>query len=139
MEPVARRRWKPFAILAAAIVLYWLAIFITTHLPFSTTPPDDPYSIDKLQHITAFAVFAVLLSAAGATLGIHRLPLYLGVIGLIAAYAALDEISQHFIPERTPDFFDWLADVAGAAIGIIAFAAIRRSYERRRSRLISSP
>jgi VanZ family protein len=126
MEPVARRRASSIAILVAAVGLYWLAMFAATHLPFQTTPHGDPYSLDKLQHITAFAIFAVLLSAAGATAGISPLPLYLGVIGLIATYAALDEISQRFVVARTPDFFDWLADLCGAILGIIAFATFRR-------------
>jgi VanZ family protein len=131
MEPVARRRWKQIALLAAAIGLYWLAMFAGTHLPLQTTPPGDPYSLDKLQHITAFAIFAALLCYAGSTFGVARLRLYVGVIGLIAGYAAIDEFSQQFVPERTPDFFDWLADMAGAATGIVAFAAIRRIHDRR--------
>jgi VanZ family protein len=131
MEPVGRRRWMPIALLAAAIGLYWLAMFTATHLPIQTTPAGDPYSLDKLQHITAFAIFAIFLCTGGATIGIPRLPLYFGVIGVIAAYAAVDELSQRFIPQRTPDFFDWLADVAGAVMGIIAFSAIRRIHDRR--------
>lgn len=132
MERVARRRWKPIAILAAAVALYWLAMFAATHLPFQTTPQGDPYSLDKLQHITAFAVFALLLCTAGATIGISSRPLYLSVIGLIATYAALDEISQRFVAERTPDFFDWLADMVGALLGIIAFATFRKIARSRR-------
>jgi VanZ family protein len=131
MDPVAYRRAKLIALLAAATGLYWLAMFAATHLPIRTTPAGDPYSLDKLQHITAFAIFAILLCTGGATMGIPRLPLYFGIIGLIAAYAAVDEFSQQFIPERTPDFFDWLADMAGAVTGIVAFAAIRRIHDRR--------
>jgi len=134
METVSRRRWKPLAVLAAAIALYWLAMFTATHLPFQTTPKDDPYSLDKLEHITAFAILAVLLCAAGAFLGISRLLLYFGVLAFIAVYAAVDELSQRFVAKRTPDFFDWLADIAGAAIGIGLFVLIRRLYVLRRAR-----
>jgi VanZ family protein len=126
MDLLSRRRVRSIAILAAAILLYWLAMFAATHLPFQTTPKGDPYSLDKLQHITAFAVFAVLLCFAGSKWGLSHLPLYLGVIALIAAYAALDEISQRFVPERTPDLFDWVADVCGAVVGIIAFVTLQR-------------
>jgi VanZ family protein len=132
MEPVARRRGKPIAILAAAIALYWLAMFAATHLPFQTTPAGDPYSLDKLQHITAFGIFSLLLCYAGSTFGVSAPPLYLGVIGLIAAYAAIDEYSQKFVAERTPDLFDWLADLCGAVLGIIVFAAFRRIAASRR-------
>jgi VanZ family protein len=134
MEKVVRRRWKPTVILAVGVALYWLAMFAATHLPFQTTPKGDPYSLDKLQHITAFAIFAILLCTAGATIGISRGLLYLSVVGLIATYAALDEISQRFVAERTPDFFDWLADLVGAAVGVVGFAIVRNWRRNGRGR-----
>jgi len=33
-------------------------------------------------------------------------------------YAASDEIHQYFVPGRSCDFLDWLADILGLALGI---------------------
>ena len=137
MERVARRGWKPFAILVAAAALYWLAMFAATHLPFQTTPQGDPYSLDKLEHITAFAIFAVLLCTAGTFTPLGRIALYCAVFAFIAAYAAIDELSQRFVPERTPDIQDWLADLIGAALGIAIFAVGHRLYLNRQARAAS--
>jgi VanZ family protein len=135
METVTRRGWKPVVILAVVVGLYWVAMFAGTHLPFQTTPKGDPYSLDKLEHITAFAVFAILLCTAGSFTPLSRTVLYSGVLVFIAAYAAIDEVSQRFVIERTPDVFDWLADVVGAALGVLGFAIFRT---RRRNRAVSS-
>ena len=138
MQTVTRRRWKPFAILVAAVGLYWLAMFAATHLPLQTTPKGDPYSLDKLEHVAAFSILSVLLCGMGFAIGIpHRL-LYLGVLGVITAYGAIDEVSQSLVRDRTPDVLDWLADIAGAVLGIVAFVAIRRIYVSRQTRRTSS-
>jgi VanZ family protein len=48
----------------------------------------------------------------------------------VAVWAAIDELTQ--IPVgRVADFWDWLADVAGAAAGILLFVAVRQFIERR--------
>ena len=41
-------------------------MFIGTHIPYTVTPQDDPYSLDKLLHAAAFATLAVLLCIAGS-------------------------------------------------------------------------
>lgn len=43
-----------------------------------------------------------------------------------AFYGAGDELHQAFVPGRTPDAFDLLADAAGAALGV-GLAAVRRA------------
>ena len=55
MDSGARRSWKVVAGLAILVVFYWLALFVATHVPMQTTPGGNPYSLDKLEHLTAFA------------------------------------------------------------------------------------
>ena len=57
-------------------------------------------------------------------------------VGLAAAYGMTDEFHQWFVPGRTADPADWVADVAGAAIGVgVIYLAARvvTSGENRRS------
>src|SRR5438874_1235254 len=58
MESRPRRRWKVVAVFAALAALYWPAMFLATHLSIRTTPAGDPYSLDKFEHLAAFANLA---------------------------------------------------------------------------------
>lgn len=108
-----RSRLLLWSTLAAA---YWLLIFTLTHLPISV--PGAEHSLDKLQHLGAFFGLAVLLAAAyDAWRGLNVAGC--GWILLAAGvYAALDEVTQAFVPHRYPSVLDWLADFVGAALGV---------------------
>ncbi|QDU25175.1 VanZ like family protein [Anatilimnocola aggregata] len=95
---------------------YWALIFTLTHVPLSFPGPVG--SLDKLQHGSAFFGLAVLLCSAYGAWRPHDTLGYIWVFIAIAAYGAIDEITQGFVPYRYPDFFDWLADVGGAAVGV---------------------
>ena len=47
---------------------------------------------------------------------VRRLAIYLPVMPV---YAALDELTQQFV-NRHASFYDWQADMLGAAVGLIA-------------------
>lgn len=99
---------------------YWLLIFTLTHVPINV--PGAANSLDKLQHLGAFFGLAVLLAAAyDAWRGLNVAGC--GWILLATSlYGAIDELTQALVPHRYPSVFDWLADVAGAALGVaVAF------------------
>ena len=58
------------------------------------------------------------------------------VVGL-AAFGAIDEWHQGFIPGRFPDAADAVADAAGSAAGIVAASALRNALSRRALRNIA--
>jgi VanZ family protein len=126
MELANGRRSTLLVGLAVVAGLYWLAMFAGTHIPVGTTPKGDPYSLDKLQHIGAFAVLAVLLCSLGTAFGFKLRSLCIGTFLLIALYGMLDEATQALVSHRKPDVFDWLADMAGAAVGIAAYWLVCR-------------
>ena len=99
--------------------VYWLAIFIGTHLP----PGGQglPRFNDKVLHFGAYAGLAFLLAAALTTLRVRRGALLLPLM-VAAAYGCADELSQNAIPGRHADVADWAADVLGAGVGVIAFS-----------------
>ncbi len=115
-------------VLAAHVIvgLYWVLLFVLTHLPIVPDKERPPVhtNVDKIAHCVAFAGLAFLLSAAGAARwGFHPL-LFARVLFVVAAYGAFDEWSQGFIPLRDPDIHDWIADMLGAGIGLSAFSLI---------------
>lgn len=115
MDSAVRRPWKVVIGLALVAACYWLAMFVATHLPIRTTPVGDPYSLDKLEHLTAFAALAALLNAVAAVIGFRSWKASAAIIFLIGLYALVDESTQ--VSPRSPEVLDWLADVFGAVVG----------------------
>jgi VanZ family protein len=48
----------------------------------------------------------------------------------IALFGALDEWHQQFIPGRSMELFDWMADLTGATIGTVVAILAPRVRER---------
>jgi VanZ family protein len=53
-----------------------------------------------------------------------RLPL--AAVAIVLAYAATDELHQHFVRDRHGAPVDWLIDAAGMSLGIAAYASVRK-------------
>ncbi len=106
--------------------LYWLAIFVATHLPKSSLP--RLHGSDKLYHLMAFSGLAFLLAWA---LPVKSRLRHLNTVLIIAVlYAGLDEFTQQFIPGRTGDIRDWMADVLGVCLGLLAYSLLRAALTR---------
>jgi hypothetical protein len=73
-----------------------------------------PYG-DKVAHAVAFGGLALLLHLASGRWWI--------ALGLTSLYGISDEIHQAFVPGRSVDMTDWIADTVGAlmAIGCVSF------------------
>ena len=110
------RPWFRLLLWTGIAVAYWAALFLATHLPIAI--PGAANSLDKLQHAGAFFGLAVLLCAAYEAWRPRREWGYLGVFLATAAYGAIDEWTQSFVPNRYSDVRDWLADLGGAALGV---------------------
>jgi VanZ family protein len=114
----------------STLAVYWLALFVATHLPASS--PLLPRNVsDKLLHGAAYAVLAVLFagawqSAAGRLTLAHLRWVWI----VLVLYGGIDELLQ--IPvRRKASVGDWIADALGAAAGLALFAWINK---RRRER-----
>lgn len=81
-----------------------------------------PYA-DKFGHLALFATLGFLCNLAFPRIRFRLLPrVVTGITFLIFLLISLEELTQAFIPARTCDLADWLADLAGLALG--QFAAI---------------
>ncbi len=82
------------------------------------TPPWD-----KLYHASNFGVLAALLYLATGRVWLAA--------SLASLYGVLDEVHQAFVPGRSSDAGDWLADTTGALIAVLLFAWLRRRARAR--------
>ena len=114
------RRWLPPLIWAGVILL-------GTSLPQDVVPVQTSH-VDKVLHFTIYTVFSFLLTRQISE-DTTRWRAVSGAVFIAAAFAAADEWHQRFIPGRYPEFADWLADVAGALIGALAYVFV---FSRRR-------
>jgi VanZ family protein len=119
----------------STFIKYHLPVLIYAGLIFwgssiSSIPAKFPFTIkDKFLHIGEFAVFGILLTRSAAVMvRSRRQRLILFWILLSGGvFAASDEIHQYFVPGRTCDIYDWLADIVGLALGAaIVYIVIRK-------------
>ena len=75
---------------------------------------------DKSGHSIGYALLAVVLLRAFARGRLSGVTWTAGLaaIGLATMYGVSDEFHQSFVPGRSPDRFDVLADCVGATIGV---------------------
>ena len=103
----------------AVVFLVSLAVLFA---PGSTVPP-APFGVDKLVHGGLFLALAVSARWAGIPRGASMvgLPLYAAVSELLQAVPAL---------HRDATLGDWLADVAGALLGLLLWEVAARRRAR---------
>ena len=128
----------PHALIVAACcaLIFWL----------SSGPLDAPTEIqfdglDKLAHAGIYALLAGLVfhglrqSGRGWT---SRALFWIPVI-FTALYGASDEFHQYFVPTRTSDLLDWLADVTGGLAAATALSLFFRCRGRRSPETLVPP
>ncbi len=109
------------------ILIYCLLIFIQSSYPSIKSVPELPY-IDKVLHFFAYALLGALFLRAFKTTRIKnklKLILILSVL-LSSLYGISDEIHQYFVPYRSADHMDVLADMLGGIMGVYIYQAITR-------------
>lgn len=118
MSSQARRLllvWTPAA-------LYMAVIWIVSSIEQPTFPVGLFPFRDKGVHATEYAVLAFLLGhACVRTFETHpRLRVALAAMFLTFLWGFLDEMHQAFVPGRSADAFDLVADAIGALAGVSA-------------------
>ncbi len=125
MEPGKPRSVRQTGKSRLALVIlcvYWVGIFIASHIPKPYVPKGWDVSGMRL-HAGAYFVLALLVFVNA---GLFR-RVYLTskktwlLVGVIAAYAGLDEFLQNFIPGRDGSAVDWAIDMAGclSCVGLL--------------------
>ena len=104
-------------------VLYMLLIFFLSSQS-SPLPEITKRVWDKSLHLVEYGILAMLFCRALIGDGHGRLASLLLAVVLASAYGASDEWHQSFVPRRSSDVYDWLADSIGGGAGVAAFAAL---------------
>ncbi len=90
-----------------------------------------PYG-DKIGHIGLFGTLSFLSNLALPNFRIRHLPRFItATTFVLLILISLEEISQAFIPTRSCDLFDWLADLTGLAIGQITAISFARRFSNK--------
>jgi VanZ family protein len=112
------------------LIVYWLILLAATSFPSEKVPTLGVG--DKFKHFAAYFILAFLLNLAllvqnkYKTLKEKAAPaaLFISII-----YGILDELHQIFIPGRSCEFLDWVADASGAILGVVTLYLIRKYYD----------
>ena len=106
-------------ILLIPLILYWLFIFIGTSLPSDNISTIIEIG-DKVKHFFAYFILASLLSLnlhfqnKWNTISVN----YIFFTLLICTfYGIFDELHQMYVPNRSAEFYDFLADFFGSTTG----------------------
>lgn len=121
------RYWLP-------LIAYCVLIFVQSSSELPVELPAIEH-VDKVLHVGGYGLLGILFyrayrsrwpSASGWTMANASL--------LSAAfYGMTDEIHQYFVPGRSADPWDWLADTIGAMLGVAAYHALLYLQSRRTS------
>jgi hypothetical protein len=109
---------RPHFSLWAPVVIYMGAIFSVSSIP----GPPIPGGSDKSLHVLAYLGLAVVVVRALAGGLPRRIGLGIAATALLITigYGATDEVHQLFVPGRSGEVGDLMADAGGALVGTIA-------------------
>jgi VanZ family protein len=102
------------------VVAYMAAIFSVSSVSDTPSLPGDPS--DKLLHAVVYAglaLLAVRALAGGLTDRVSARTAWLA-LAIAVGYGVTDELHQYFVPLRTMDALDVVADAVGAAAAVFA-------------------
>lgn len=101
------------------IIIYCGIIFFQSSFPSPEQVPRFPFA-DKIMHFVAYGILGVLICRAAFNLnglrGRWMLVFLIGVLGS-TLYGLSDEWHQSFVPGRSCDAADVMADFVGAIVG----------------------
>ena len=122
-KPTFNLKWLTIATLFTAVVVLF------THIPQEIMPERLQISgLDKIEHFVAYGAITILfvLSLRDRFSLLSAAVLFFA----ISALGVVDELTQPFV-NRTASPFDWLADIAGISVVLLAFICF--NYSKRQS------
>lgn len=115
--------------------VYAVVVIAISSLPSSRLPNLGGHGIDKLLHFLQYAVLGYLVARGwgpGRTVGNRPTGSWLPA-AILVLFAAVDEFHQHWIPGRSVEFWDWVADAAGVVVSYALAVRINRRIRDLRS------
>jgi VanZ family protein len=103
------------------LVLYWPAIFISTHIIMPPSVLQQMQASDKALHFLVYFILIILLwfsVSPAAKVSFRRKKIWI-VLLLLVFYAGADEWLQGLSAGRTRDIMDFVANVKGLSAGLV--------------------
>lgn len=120
---------RVFVFIYLPLIIHWVTIFILTSLPSESLPSVE--ISDKLNHFLAFFVLGFFLNLTlkyQTKFPALKKNILIITIIIASGYGLLDELHQLFVPGRSAEVLDWIADFIGAISGSLLAEAIYRKY-----------
>jgi VanZ family protein len=120
---------------------YWLPLIAYCLFIFLQSSSDSPLELsafshmDKVLHAGAYGLLGILFYRAYRSRWPNASGWTMANASLLSAafYGLTDEFHQYFVPGRSADPWDWLADTIGAMLGVIAYHALMYYQSRKAS------
>jgi len=112
--------------------LGWAAIiFVMSSFPQQVYPATDVPNADKLVHLALYGTLSALCARGlGRATRWSGIDVWLAAAALASLYGMSDEFHQRFVPGRSAEWADVLADAIGALLGAGASVAFFRRQRR---------
>jgi VanZ family protein len=100
------------------LVVWVVFTFSLTSLPHRSF--DLPFRMsDKAAHLGFYAVMGFLCALWRRESGFPAVRAILYAVLFASLAGAVDEVHQHWIPGRSMELLDWMADILGGGIGAV--------------------
>ena len=117
--------------LVVLLIVYWLSMFVGTHIPRVPDALILAEQGDKVLHLCGYGGLAVILLSWRASRGPVAFPTVGLLWVLIAGYGIFDETTQTLVG-RDCELADWIADVIGTTLGLaVAWPVMSRVFATR--------
>lgn len=126
--PSLRWRWLGPALGYAGLIFFLSSL--PNPFPFK---PTGILTWDKLLHFAEYGGFAAVLTWGFWRAGMAVSSSWIWAVVIGSAYGLTDEVHQAFVPNRSADPRDWLADTAGALAGALVVGLLLRRWQSRAS------
>jgi len=115
------------------LIAYWLLIFTLTTIP-GNYHIDRFHFSDKVKHFLAFyfLTFFYIQFLIFYKRKIKISHLFFLSFTILTLYAGFDEIHQMYVPYRSADIYDFLADFFGICLGFVTTAIIFLNYIKKK-------
>jgi VanZ family protein len=101
------------------LLVLWVGFtFLLTSIPDPRFEVPFAYA-DKVAHFGIYGVMGFLCALWRRESGIPARGAAVTALVFVALLGAVDEVHQHWIPGRSMEVIDWLADTAGGGMGAL--------------------
>lgn len=115
------------------LIAYCVLIFVQSSGPAPVDLPGIPF-LDKALHTGGYGLLGILFCRAYRSFRPNASGWATANVGLLSTsvYGFTDEVHQAFVPTRSADPYDWLADTFGGLLGVAAYLLFLHVVSRRK-------